>query len=129
MRTWLLVIAVALPSSAGAQESPPSKGTGLIITGAILTGVGAVNLATLPLCGELYTEDSYGEDAEDLKNLCVYSTLIVGVGTLAVGVPLLVVGLNRRAEYRRWQEQHPAFAGMGVVAGPGGALLGWRTEF
>lgn len=99
---WMLVGCLTLlPGAAWAQTAPsddpqPSTGNGLIVAGWIATGLGVLNLATLPIC----FADFYPEDAEDL---CVIGSAAIGGVGLALGVPFLIVGYNNKADYREWQ--------------------------
>ena len=94
------------PLSASFQASPAAppdhaplrKGNGAIISGWILTGVGALNLVTLPVC----TIDIY---PEDFRGVCVGASAAYAVVGLGVGVPLLAVGYSRRRAYREWKER------------------------
>jgi hypothetical protein len=80
------------------NDLQPSTGTGLIVAGWIAVGVGLLNLATLPICfADFYPSES--------KDLCVgMSAAIAGVG-VAVGVPLLIIGYNQRADYKEWKQR------------------------
>jgi hypothetical protein len=71
----------------------------MIVTGWILSGVGAVNLASIPLCNA----DFYPRDSRDL---CVQLSIGFGVVGLGVGVPLLIVGYNKRAQFNEWKQEH-----------------------
>lgn len=100
-------------------ESRPSTGTGQIVVGWIATGVGAVNLATLPIC----FADFYPADAE---GLCVGLSVTLAVVGVSIGVPFLITGYNNRARYKRWRDEHPALAHLlntQVSASDDGALV------
>jgi hypothetical protein len=113
------------PASGDAADAPPSKGTGLIIAGGILTGLGALNLATAPLC----KIDDLIKDP-DIQDVCLVASLVVGGAMLAVGVPLLVVGIGNRSDYKEWEERHKrsSFVVAPAVL-PGGAGLGAAMRF
>jgi hypothetical protein len=131
MRHLAILTAIALPLCAYAQDAePPSRGTGYIITGSIFTGVGLLNFATAPLCGPL-TDDGDPETTsdDDAADACFYASLVVGGVGVGVGIPLLVVGLQKRADYRRWEERNPALSRLRVLAGPRGGVVGWYSEF
>jgi hypothetical protein len=110
----------ASPAASGTER--PSTGIGYLVTGGVLTGVGGLNLLTAPLCTtSLITSD--------LQSPCLIASLVVaGVG-LAVGIPLIVVGANKRAEYNEWKKAHPVAAGLWVVPTAGGAAIGWHADF
>ncbi len=108
------------------DEPPPSSGLGLVISGSVLTGLGALNMATSPIC----LVDSLVRD--DIETACVAACMIVGGTMFAVGLPLLIVGVVKRGKYKEWREQHPGYAALtnvGVSAGQHGAGLVWHTEF
>jgi hypothetical protein len=107
---------------AAPQAERPSTGIGYLVTGGILTGVGAANLLTAPLCTTSLIRS-------DLQNFCLTASLVVaGVG-LAVGIPLIVVGSNKRAEYNEWKKSHAFAAGLWLVPTAGGAAIGWHADF
>jgi hypothetical protein len=121
-----LLVLLAAPESAKAQEEPPPPtGTAQIVVGWIGTGVGAFNFATVPVCyADFYPEQS--------KDLCVELSIGIGAVGLGVGIPMLIVGYSRRAEYKRWKADHPALnelTKLRVSAVQGGGVLGYRTEF
>lgn len=77
----------------------PSSGLGLVIAGWALTGWGALNLVTYPVCSaDWYPEQSRG--------LCKVLSIGFGVGGVGVGVPLLVVGYSKRSDYNEWKKTH-----------------------
>ncbi|MBX3185745.1 MAG: hypothetical protein KF819_01970 [Labilithrix sp.] len=112
----------APPPAPTSSERPPSKGTGLIIAGAIVGGLGVVNLATSPICRTDIV-------APSLQDTCFYAALIGGGVLLAVGVPMLIVGLNKQATYEEWKERNRALAGVRVLTNPGGGGLGYEITF
>ncbi|RKH50474.1 hypothetical protein D7X55_03645 [Corallococcus sp. AB049A] len=126
--------AVILSSSPGlAQErandllngKPPPTGTGMLVAGSILTGVGAVNLLTSPLCKTSMVP-------RDTQDVCFGSSLAIGGVFAAVGLPLLFVGISRHNNYVEWKRQNRAVAlltDVGVTPTPGGAALTWNASF
>jgi hypothetical protein len=81
------------------DEAKPSSGVGLIIGGWITTGVGALNFATLPVC----SADFYPRENRDA---CVGFTVALGVAGVVIGLPMLIVGYNKRSEYKKWSSRH-----------------------
>lgn len=77
----------------------PSSGMGLIIAGWIATGLGLLNLATLPIC----YADFYPNNAE---STCVIASAVIGGVGLTLGVPFLIVGYNDRADYKEWKKRN-----------------------
>jgi len=47
---------------------------------------------------------------------------------LAVGIPMLVVGANKRAAYREWLKDHPAVEELSVIPVRGGAAIVWSAD-
>jgi hypothetical protein len=115
-----------LPSQAYVlPPEPPSNGVGYIITGSIFLGLGVLNLATAPLC----KTDAV---AEDMQDTCLYASLGVGGAFVAVGTPLLIVGIGKRSTYNEWRRQHPYAAlltGLGFSVGGRNTGMSWRITF
>jgi len=108
-----------------ADEAEPGSGLGLIIVGWIATGVGAVNLASIPIC----SADFYPEQSRDL---CVGLSVGFGVVGLGVGIPLLAVGYHKRSKYKEWSERHAVLDGLlhtQVAIQNDSALLLYRGTF
>ncbi|RKH49252.1 hypothetical protein [Corallococcus llansteffanensis] len=104
---------------------PPPTGTGMLVAGSILTGVGAVNLLTSPLCKTSLIP-------RDTQDVCFGSSLAIGGVFAAVGLPLLFVGISRHSTYVEWKRQHRALSALtdlGVAPAPGGAALTWSASF
>jgi hypothetical protein len=83
----------------GLGPEPPS-GMGPMITGIILTSIGGANLLTAPVC----MTDVYGElvGLEELQRVCLGASLVVGIGGLGVGIPLLLRGNRQRNAHKDW---------------------------
>ena len=106
-------------------EAEPSSGLGLIIPGWILTGVGAANLATMPLCFADFYED-FG-----VKEVCIAGSIVfAGVG-LGLGVPFLIVGYGQRRRHKAWERGHVAahLSRTRVVPLDGGGLASYSFQF
>jgi hypothetical protein len=90
-----------------------------------LTGVGALNLVTLPACFlDFYVENN-------AKNGClVLSGTLAAVG-LGVGIPLLVVGYNHRKKHKAWEASQTALhlRRTTLSALPGGAQALYTARF
>lgn len=107
------------------RDPKPKKGTGLIITGWIFVGVGALNLATSPLCHT----DSVREEDQDL---CFKLSLGIAVAGAVVGIPLLIAGYNQKANYDEWKKRHPGTAWLldtQLTLVEGGAALSYSRSF
>jgi hypothetical protein len=114
------------PETAVPAGKPPSTGIGMIVTGSILTGLGAVNLITAPICKTSAIPDPTSQD------VCLGTSLVLGGAFAAVGIPLLLVGVNRHNRYVEWKRQHQALSALtdlGVAPTRGGAALTWHTSF
>jgi hypothetical protein len=121
--------AAGIPSLAHAQvapSEPPSTGLGLLISGAALTGVGALNLATSPICKTSLIKD------HDTQNVCLVASLVFGGTLVLIGVPLLAVGVTRRNRYLEWKRNGGVVAHLidiQIAAGQGTAGLRWKVDF
>ena len=107
------------------DETKPSSGVGLIIGGWITTGIGALNFATLPLC----SADFYPRENRDT---CVTFTVAFGVAGVVIGVPMLIVGYNKRSHYKDWQSRHAVLDQLlrtRVVLQNDSAFLTYRGSF
>ncbi|AFE05054.1 hypothetical protein COCOR_03171 [Corallococcus coralloides DSM 2259] len=120
---------VPAPAQERAEEllggKPPPTGTGMLVTGSILSGVGAVNLLTSPLCKTSLIP-------RDTQDVCLGSSLVIGGVFAAVGLPLLFVGISRHNTYVEWKRQHRTLSlltDVGVAPTPGGAALTWSASF
>jgi uncharacterized membrane protein len=82
------------------NDPKPKSGLGTIIPGWVLVGIGVVNLATSPICRTSAVEKSQ-------QDLCFNLSIGVAIGGAAIGIPLLIVGYNQRAEFNEWKARHP----------------------
>ena len=96
----------------------PSSGLLWLLAGSGLTAAGAVNLATAPVC-TLSTIRSSAQPA------CLGTSIAFGVGLLAAGVPLLVVGVGKRSAWVEWSKSQR----VGFAPAPGGAMAAWSWTF
>jgi hypothetical protein len=94
-----LLPALKLSVPALTSDPRPSTGTGLIVAGWILTGIGVLNLAFIPAC----SADFYPPEAEDT---CVAASAVLGGIGVALGVPFLIIGYNQRSDYKDWRERN-----------------------
>jgi hypothetical protein len=131
-----LAAVTSTTSSAVAQEAvhvepppplggpPPPSGLGLIITGGIFTGIGAVNLLTSPICKSSFVDPS-------ISDVCLGVSLGIGGAFVAIGIPMLVVGTSRRSEYLEWRRRNAAAALLDVRLArvAGGGVATWQATF
>ncbi len=107
-------------------EARPSKGTGFMVTGAVFSGVGAVTvLGTPSICKN-------GSPYQTNRSGCETFGYVLGAGFVAVGIPLIIVGIVKRSNYNKWLAEHPAAgvaAGLSLTPLAGGGALGWSTRF
>jgi len=120
----LLTRGAAADPSAPSDDPQPTSGVPLLVTGAALSGIGAVNLATSGICkvSALIPDKS-------TENVCFDASLVLGGTLIAVGVPLLIVGLGQRSRYKDWLGRHVVVAGLSLAPVPGGGAIGWRASF
>jgi hypothetical protein len=98
-------------------EEPPSKGKGMIITGAILLGSSAlpgIGAGTYCITNDL----SSACDKEE-----GYSALTFGIIALGVGAPLLTFGIIRNRRYQEWKREH----GVAITPTTGRTAMGTHT--
>jgi len=98
-------VPAAPPGTYAPAGPPPSSGVGLLVAGGILLGLGAVNLATAPIC-KTDLVSSRGQDT------CRGLALGLGGVMVGVGTPRLIVGVSKRRTCKRWQQAHPVMAGL-----------------
>jgi hypothetical protein len=63
------------------------------------------------------------------RDLCYGLAFGVGAVCLLIGVPMLIVGANKRAAYKEWLKDHPAVEGLSLVPVRGGGAVGWSADF
>ena len=122
MLSSVVLIAVLSAQTTIETEEPRSNGLGLTIAGGIVTGLGALNLAISPVCRADFYREANGDTA---SNVCFYGSLIGGGILLAVGVPMLVVGLVRRSAWKAWHENNQVF----FRVDHDGGTLAWAMRF
>ena len=111
------------PAAPEAPEEAPSSGIGLMVTGGILMGVGALNLASSAIC----KTDAV---ARSIQDGCFIGSLALGGTLFTVGVPLLIVGAVKRSTYKEWLTHHPEEDGaLGFSVASGGGALTFRGRF
>jgi len=122
----LLVSLVPARSWADGPEAPvserPSSGVGLLVTGGIFMGIGALNLATSPLCTTSLIRS-------DLRDTCLGLSIGIGAGFVLASIPMLVMGANARAHYNEWRRAHPFVSGMSFAPSGTGFAAGWSVSF
>jgi hypothetical protein len=118
-------------------DPEPSSGLGLLIPGAIMTGVGALNLLSATICVADFYRDYVGRTG---TTWCLIGSIGVGVGLLGAGIPMTIIGTMRRTEHKAWEERQrlaaldPSRLRMlpPVVSydpGSGATLLAWGMGF
>ncbi len=97
----------------------PSKGLGMLITGASITGLYGLPVT---IYGTLIIASSRRQDdvAGDLGRIIGGFVLFFGIAGLAVGVPLLGVGGARYSRWRTWKDAQDARLSVGVTRSPYG---------
>jgi hypothetical protein len=85
---------------ADASDPNPGSGRGQILAGWIATGVGIAGVAQSPLCK--FEHFDRGRELRRCRNV----GLTFGVLGLALGIPWLVFGYQRRAAQKAWKKRH-----------------------
>jgi hypothetical protein len=118
------VVYVAPPPPPAGWGPPPPSGLGLIITGSVFMGLGAVNLLTAPLCKTSVVDSS-------ISGACFDIALGIGITFVAVGIPLLAVGVSRRHDFLEWRRNNAAAAllDVGLSRVSGGGVATWQATF
>jgi hypothetical protein len=129
-KTVVLLCAAALAASTGVAQAqgfdepppPPPSGVGLIVTGAIFTGIGGVNLITSPIC--LAADGG-------TRTLCLGVSLGIGIGATIIGIPMLAVGVSRRKAYVEWKRRGGVarLLDLDMKPVPGGGAITWQAAF
>jgi hypothetical protein len=110
MRTALVAAALLLAPSVARAEEPPT-GLPWLVGGGVAAGLGVINLGGAPLC--------MGTLPSAQRVPCAATSIAFGLAGLAVGVPLLVVGAQKR---QRWQTWH-------IEGRREGAVLAWSATW
>lgn len=108
---WVVLIVLSGCMSKNVPVSvEPNNGTAFIVSGAIVSSVGVVALSLMPTC---------------LNDVCFVQQGVSGVVRLAVGIPLLLVGINRHNLHKEWR----MYGSPTIQTGANDQLmLGWGWE-
>ncbi len=99
----------------------PSNGTGLLVAGGVVSGVSLLFFGGAAIC---QIDDNRPEREQ---NVCTAVEASIGAVALAVGVPMLVIGVIRRNSFNEWvRAYHPQFA---IVPKEGGGLASLGFSF
>ncbi len=94
----------------------PSAGTGLLVAGGITSGVSLLFFGGAAIC-------QVGEGAQRDQNVCTSIEATIGAIAIAVGVPMLVLGILRRMKFTEWmKEYHPQLAVVPTASGATASL-------
>ena len=121
---WPLLLMSASAQAGDLDEPRPPSGLGATITGAILTGVGGLNLATAPVCHSSTYEELVGSTGADA---CLATSLVLGVGGLGAGIPLWITGARKYKKYKAWKADRSL--SMAVLPAPGGTTVALSGRF
>ncbi len=106
------------------ESTRPSSGTGLLIAGGVITGLGLANLATsAPVCHL----NPRLNDAQ--KSQCTEIALGISGGITGLGVLFLIIGGVQRSGYNDWKQQNGVASHFEVGPLPRGAAAGFKTSF
>lgn len=112
------------PAPAPTQVGPePSRGLGMLIPGAIITGALGLPITVLGVV-RLVQFNNYQKQADDglevavggLGKVASVAVIITGVVFLSVGVPLLAVGAVKLSKYQKWKNGHAMVPSMNRTA-------------
>lgn len=86
------------------RRTEPKNGKDLLTGGVIMTAIGA----PLTLAGLILLRPGKQLEGDANYVAAIYGGSFIGVGllTLAIGVPLLAVGVHRRRAWTRWQSEN-----------------------
>ena len=109
----------------GPKDQYPRNGKGMLITGGIVTALGAAFIATsviITRCDfDSGLECRYGDQRDFLIPTAVATT---GLGLLLVGI-----GVGNRVKYKRWENWTPEQTAVVPTYVPGGGGLAWVGRF
>src|SRR5262245_24524557 len=96
-----LALAILLTAATGRAEEPtrraePPDGLLWLVGGGVATGLGVINLAGSGLC--------FATLPQAQRVPCAATSVAFGLASVGLGVPLLVVGAEKRAEWRVWMD-------------------------
>jgi MFS family permease len=99
-------------------DEPATTGVAFLITGGVFGGVGALSLATAPVCTLDFAESDRG--------LCLGLTAGAGGVSMAFGIALIAAGL---IDYTATEKRSATGVALDVTSAPGEAGLGLRATF
>lgn len=105
------------------SPEPPS-GTGYIITGSILLGTGALGVGNSIVIMSLVDSDNVNSKGSTILT----AGLITSCVLVAVGIPLLIIGLNRRSDVVEWRKTN-GFAGFDLQFDQHKVMTSWSAAF
>jgi len=105
----------------------PPSGNGFIIPGSIALGTGAVGVGTAIAGLTVLQDDSDNENSKADTMLVI--GLISSSILVAIGIPMLIIGLNRRSEVVEWKKKNPGFTGLDFRFNQQEAVASWETAF
>lgn len=113
-----LVAALLVPATARAEEpgrDEPPTGIPWIVGGSVAMGAGVVNLVGAGLC--------FATLPSAQRVPCGATSIGFGVAGLAIGIPLVIVGADKRAAWSKWLDK------VTVQPGKDAAVVGFRGAF
>ncbi|NUO54433.1 MAG: hypothetical protein HOV80_36785 [Polyangiaceae bacterium] len=99
-------------------DKPATSGVAFLITGGVFGGVGALSLATGPVCTLDFAESDQG--------LCLGLTVGAGGVSMAFGIALVAAGL---LDFTATEKRSASGVALDLTGGPGDAGLGVRASF
>lgn len=107
----------------------PKRGVGMLVTGSILTVAGTALMLAIPFAFAAKARCERSGNGECWDLIAAAAEFPFGVVGLAVGVPLLVVGVRRNRAWREWQEAHNLTLRPQIDRRRGSWALGFELRF
>jgi hypothetical protein len=124
---------VATESTAGAdtltrREELPRSGTGLVVSGSILLGVGTVQTVVGIALASAKVDEPGRENAPRYPGRVWVPTMVSGLLQVAIGAPLMGAGVTRNRRYKALVEDNELSMQLQPIAGLSGVGLGIRMR-
>jgi hypothetical protein len=115
MRFAVLLAAALILTPATCLADEPPSGIPWLVGGSLAMGAGVVNMVGAGLC--------IGTLPQVQRVPCAATSIGFGVAGLAIGIPLVIVGADKRSVWRAWIER------VTIRPALNGAAVGFRGAF
>lgn len=109
----------------GPKNQYPRNGKGMLITGGLVTGLGAAFIVTSVLITRCDFDSALSCKYGDQRNFLVPTA----VATTGLGLLLIGVGVGNHLKYKKWQNWTPDETALVPSYVPGGGGLAWVGRF